>query len=206
MTAVLGDLTNAAVIALPADVTPGPAGPTGPQGPQGNPGSTGAQGPQGIQGIQGVQGPAGPPTIVRSTADTANSTVTLSDITGLFFAAAANQDYQFTSYILFTSAATTTGMALGVSCPAGATIAYSAAIPNAADSASATWSGWGTTSDDKIIGTGVQATGTGYLARIDGIVRIAGTAGNVQMRLCSEVAASAVTAKTGSLLVWMKTT
>lgn len=248
MTAIVGDLLIDDVVAVPADITPGPAGPAGPQGvqgdsgapgadgaagPQGPPGADGApgaQGPQGIQGVpgadgadgaagaqgiqgppgadgaQGIQGVPGPPTIVRATVDTVRSVTALADITGLSFAVLVNQDYQFTAHVLFSSAATTTGLGLAVTCPAGAAISYTAEIPNGADAAAGCWHGFGTASDDKVQATGVQAAGTNYVARINCIVRVGATPGNVQLRVASEVAASAVTVKIGSLLVWMKTT
>lgn len=191
---------------------PGPKGPTGlqgppgPQGPQGVPGTNGtngtngAQGPQGIQGVQGVQGPAGPSilTTCKITVDLSpNSTVTMGDATGLSFAVANGTYYAYRFLVLFQTAAITTGIRLSVTHPAATLTAYTALIPAAADAVNALYSGWGTASDDAVVGTGVQAANTTYLATLEGVL-LPSAGGTLQLRFASEVAASAVTVKRGS--------
>lgn len=193
----------------------GPAGPTGSTGPQGATGPAGATGSQGPQGAAGIQGPAGNdgaqgpqgmpgtpglggPATCRAVADTANSSSTApSNIAGLAFAVSAGVTYAFEFRVVVQSAALTTGIGLSVTFPAATVFAASAEIPNAADAASAAWFGWITASDDLVVGTGVPAITTSYLAIIRGQITPSAN-GTLQARIRSEVNASAVTAKAGS--------
>jgi hypothetical protein len=145
----------------------------------------------------------GGPTTVKLTADlTAQTTTTLADATGLSFAAAANTYYHFKFVVVFRTAATTTGIQLSVAAPATPTVfSAKASIAIAADGASGEWQGWITASNDAVIGTGVQAANTDYVAIVEGTIRTGATAGTVQLRYASEVAASAVTIRNGSLAI-----
>lgn len=145
------------------------------------------------------------PRIARVQSDATNSTTTLSNVTDLVFSAAANTDYLVNAYVLFRTAATTTGLGLAVTVPNAASVTYTALVPNAADAASAAWFGWGTSSGDKVQATGVQAANTDYLASLTGIARVGANAGNVQLQFCSEVGTSLVTVRMGSILTWART-
>lgn len=136
----------------------------------------------------------------RTSADTTCSANTGTPTIGrLEFPVSAATDYEFEFFIPFSSAATTTGIVLGVSCPASPTwISYIVETPIAADGAGGQFQGWGTSSADMVIGTGVQATGTVYLANIRGVLRNGANAGAVKVVFRSEVSASAVTAKQGA--------
>jgi hypothetical protein len=128
---------------------------------------------------------------------TSNST-TPANATGLSLAVAANTAYTFSYYVLYQSAATTTGIGLGVTTPSG-TISYTVATPGAAaDGLSALWTGWGTASDDAVVSTATPTAGTTYVAHVYGVVHTGATAGNLQLRLRSEVALSTVTVKADS--------
>ncbi len=102
MTAVLGDLTNDAVMALPAEVTPGPQGPAGDTGPDG------ATGPQGIQGVQGPQGAPGNTywtTASQATTQVVANSATLTDSNTLKFAIAASTKYRVRGVIFYDTTA-----------------------------------------------------------------------------------------------------
>jgi len=180
----------------------GAAGATGAEGPAGAQGATGSQGPTGPQGATGPQGPEGPtgpsgpgPSIVRKNSgnDTTTGTALVS-ATGLDLSVAANTTYTFDYYLLVQTAATNTGISLAVAGPAAPTVvSYTVSSPTAAvDGTGTIFSGYGTAFGDEVISTGVQAANTTYVARIHGIVRTGGTAGNLTPRFRSEVNNSAV--------------
>lgn len=201
----------------------GPPGATGPQGLAGAPGTVGATGPQGVgvagatgpQGPSGVAGATGPPggvgptgatgpagtgggggtTVVTKTADQAHTTTTLANVTELVVPAAANAVMGFRFAVMFRTAATTTGIRLAIAGPAGATVAYRAQIPSSATADTVqhvnTLSGGTAT-------TAVAAANTDYVAVLEGVLTVGATAGNLQLQVASEVAASAVTVRKGS--------
>jgi len=166
-------------------------------------GKTGIAGPQGATGPTGPTGAAGSDgwSYVKLANDHANSAVTLADVTGMNFSAALNTNYEVEVFGNFTSAATTTGMALALTTPAGATVAGVTWHPVSATALGSAFS---------------RASGavTGATASVDAVapnfvpftskwvVKNANTAGIVQLQLRSEVAASAVTLLGGS--VWLK--
>jgi hypothetical protein len=115
----------------------------------------------------------------------------------LSFALTASVTYAFEFRIVFQSAATTTGIGLSVTFPAMTVFAAKALIPIAADAAAGEWQGWITASDDLVIGTGVQAANTNYLAIISGQCTPSAN-GTLQARVRSEINASTVTVKAGS--------
>jgi hypothetical protein len=125
-------------------------------------------------------------------ADVANSTVTLAPVTGLSFAGAANTTYLVEVVGTFTSAATTTGIALALDIPSGSVsgLAVHSTSGNAlgcneqiADNSTTAAS------------SGVRAANTNVPVLATFIVAIGATAGTVQLQFRSEVAASAVTMK-----------
>lgn len=129
---------------------------------------------------------------------TNTSNVTLTNITELNYVLEANKTYAFEFYILFQSnAATTTGIALTLSAPAG-TLAASVLIPVAADGTGGALQGWITASGDVVVGTGVQAINTTYLARIVGVIQTT-AAGNFFPQFRSEVNGSQVSCRIGSV-------
>jgi hypothetical protein len=93
----------------------------------------------------------------------------------------------------------TNGIGLAVGGPAGATtISYDVQIPIGADGTNTLFSGWGTTWDDPVLGTAVQAASTTYVAHIFGVVHTAGTSGNLTPKFRSELNTSSVTVKADS--------
>lgn len=174
----------------------GTEGPPGPQGPQGIQGATGPQGPQGAQGPQGPAGPSILSVVTLGEDTSALTSTTLANVTGLSFAVAATTCYEFRFLVLFQSAATTTGLKLGVTCPASPTaFAYGIRTPIAADGAGGEWQGWGTASGDAVTGTGVQAANTVYVAEVFGVLRTGATSGTLQLQAATEVSNSGITIK-----------
>jgi hypothetical protein len=132
--------------------------------------------------------------------DAAYTSTTLTTAAGLNLAMAANTAYTFSYYVLYQSAATTNGIGLAVSGPAGvASVTYTVDIPlTTADGASALFSGWGTAYDDFVLATSTPAIGTTYVAHIYGVVHNGATAGNLVLRYRAEVSGTSVTLKADS--------
>lgn len=191
---------------------PGGAGEPGPAGPQGPPGPPGADstvpGPKGDVGpastVAGPTGPPGPPGAgwlankVKA-ADQANSLITAVDVGDLTQALAAGTRYFFRAVVLYSAAAATTGLGLGVNGPVGSTVAAWVLIPT---TATAVQNGVVIALDGNVQGT-ASLGATVLAAVVEGTMLTGPTAGNLAIRYRSEVAGSAVTAKAGShLSVW----
>lgn len=162
-------------------------------------GPSGQDGAQGTVGPAGAQGPSGDASAItcKITADAAALTsATLANVTGLGFAVTAGNYYSFEFVVLFQSAATTTGLRLGLTLPAATVYSASVDIPIAADGAGGSMQGWLTTSGDSVLGTGVQAATTTYAATIRGMI-LPSASGTLQVQAATEVAASAITIKQG---------
>jgi hypothetical protein len=135
-----------------------------------------------------------PWTWIKLTADVANSTITLANVTGLSFTALANTTYLVEVIGTFQSAATTTGLALALSIPSGAISGLAehpistTALNSVEQIASAATTG---------ATTGVRAATTNVPILAKFIVAIGATGGTVQLQVRSEIAASAVTVKAG---------
>lgn len=130
----------------------------------------------------------------KLTADRTNSTVTLAAATDLSFTAAANTTYIVQLIGSFTSAATTTGIAVALDIPSGSVSGQAyhpisatalGSVEQIADNAST-----GAT-------TGVRAAATVVPISGEWIVAVGATGGLVQLMFRSEIAASAVVMKAG---------
>lgn len=205
---------------LTGDTGPqGLIGPTGPQGPQGiqgiqgtaglagNPGPAGEPGPQGLQGIQGPAGAdgaqgsqgltgAGGPVSVSLVSDTAFSTTSLVDVTGMSITLAANTAYIIDLVGSFQSAATTTGIGLALN--VGGTVTRIAGQANHPVSATAQGA-CSQEANNAVTGatTGVRAIGVAVALEGKWFVLMGATGGSAQLRCRSEVASSAVTLHAG---------
>ena len=140
-------------------------------------------------------------TTARLAADVTNNTTTLTNVTGLAIALAANSTYTIDAKMMFQTAATATGIRLTQTAPAGATVvaqwntptsltARTLANQRAADTGAAT--------------TGVDVANANTLACGSLLVMTGATAGNLQIRFASEVAGSNAVVKAGSHLVATK--
>lgn len=187
----------------------GPAGVAGAQGAAGATGNTGATGPQGPAGATGPQGATGPTgatgaagagaTLKKlASSPSQSSNVTYTDLTDLAFAVVNTRTYFFECYLLWQSAATTTGIGLTLSCPAG-TMAGLVASLVAADGTAAAFYGAITASNDTVTGSAARAANTPDVAVIRGFFT-AGADGTVTPRFRSEVNASAAQVNIGSAL------
>lgn len=126
--------------------------------------------------------------------DVANSTTTLSAVTGLSFAASANTTYRVEVIGAFQSAATTTGLALALDIPSGSVIGQIVQTTSAT-----ALGGTEQTADNATTGatTGVRAVNTNVPVIAQFVVAVGSTAGTVQLQFRSEIASSAVTMKAG---------
>jgi hypothetical protein len=125
-------------------------------------------------------------------ADVANSTVTLAPVTGLSFTATANTSYLVEVVGTFTSAATTTGIALALDIPSGSVTGQMIA-----NLSTGTIGGTEQIADNATTGAtaGVRAANSNVPITARFIVVIGSTAGTVQLQFRSEIAGSAVTMK-----------
>lgn len=117
------------------------------------------------------------------------STNALANATGLFFALQSGITYGFQFFPIFRTHLATNGIKLGLTFPAAVMVTANVRIPVAADGVSGEFQGWITSSGDSVIGSGVQSTGTNYLAEIFGTIRPSAN-GNLQVQYASELTAS----------------
>lgn len=127
---------------------------------------------------------------------------TIADITGLSFSVTAGETYWFRGVIDITTAVTTTGGRISVNGPASPTrLAYSTNWPTTGNT---TTPGNGFSAYDLPSSSNAScAQTTGNIALIEGFITPSAS-GTVTLRLASEVSSSAVTAKAGSVLQWMR--
>lgn len=126
--------------------------------------------------------------------DISSSATSLGDATGLSFSVSSGVRYRFAFWVVFRSAATTTGIKLSVNAPATTLLAYNVAIPI---SAIADVLGYRRAVNVETIGTGVDAITADLLATVEGVL-VPSANGTLILRYASEVAASAVTIRAGS--------
>lgn len=134
----------------------------------------------------------------KKNSDQSFSSTTVSNVTSLSFEATSGVTYKFKFNVLFSSAATKTGVKLGLTAPAG-TLAATAYIPSSGDGVNSITLGHITSSGDLVTGTGVQAASTSYYGYVEGLF-VATSTGTVQLTMGSEVNSSAITAKAGSFV------
>lgn len=193
----------------------GDKGPIGDPGPQGEPGEQGLIGDQGIDGDQGPIGNQGPigdtgpvgdqgPTGNSGTAgstyeekvklatDTAGNNTTTLTSSGLVLNLAANSTYEINFIGGFTSAATTTGIALALDIPGGIVTGFSKHPVSATALGSSEQ-----VADNATTGasTGVRAANTLVPLQARWIVETGGSGGTCTLMYRSEIAGSNVILK-----------
>ena len=133
------------------------------------------------------------PTTVLA-ADSANTTTTLANVSGLLFAAEANATYEVELMGVYQTAATTTGIAVALDIPSGSVFG----LEFTSTSATAI-GGTNQIADAATAGatTGVTTANTNTPILAKWIVKTGATAGNVQLMMRSEVSGSAATLKAG---------
>jgi hypothetical protein len=144
--------------------------------------------------------PAASINTVRKTADQSTSSTNYGDVTGLSFAAAANTDYAFEFNIVFSTAATTTGLGLTMNGPAGANaVTYKSEI---ATTTAAEQTLFATAYSASNLTTSIDTANANRIGRITGVIRNGATAGTVTVQFRSEVNGSSVTIRDGSWGTW----
>lgn len=99
------------------------------------------------------------------------STTILSYVPGLYMNLNSLTIYEYDCNVVFSTNFSTTGIALALNANVSfLNISYTAQIPFAADAAAAMWNGWGSASNDTIVGTGVQTANVLYTARLFGLI------------------------------------
>ena len=134
----------------------------------------------------------------RLGSDVSNAATTLAPAGALALALNPNSTYQVEAQVLFQTAATTTGIRLTQTVPAGASVA---AQWNTPTSLTASAQSFQRAADAGAATAGIDAANAPTLARASLLVITGATAGNLQIRFASEVAASGVVIKAGSNLV-----
>ncbi len=145
------------------------------------------------------------PDIKRLTATQQSTVTALANVTSLVSALAANATYRVTAFVTFQSAATTTGLNLGFTSPAGSTNQLQATVPLTSTAAATqlrkTFPNAAESVSGSVIGTGVTAINSNHTASILGVITTGATAGNFQVTFASEIAGSAITLQIGSSLI-----
>jgi hypothetical protein len=137
-----------------------------------------------------------------------STTTALANVTQLVEAMVANAVYRVDCFVTFQSAATTTGLNLGYTTPAGSSCQLQIVVPITSTAAATQlrtiFPSANATVTGNVLGTGVTATNSNHTARISGIVTCGATPGNFQVQFASEVNASAVTLQIGSCLTMQR--
>jgi hypothetical protein len=138
-------------------------------------------------------------TILKLANDTAtNSTTTMVSITQLAIPVLANTQYVMDFTVIFQSAVTTTGIQFGFTGPASPT---SVLIVSETQLTDTTWQvATARAFGNLTASTGVTTININYLARIKLLLVNGANAGTVQIQFASEVAATAVLVKRGSMV------
>lgn len=125
---------------------------------------------------------------------------TIADVTGLSFAVVAGQTYWFEFVIPYTSAATTTGSRWSINGPASPTLlAYRSEYTLTATTTTMN----SATAYDIPAASNASSLTAGNVATVWGIIKPSSD-GTVIARFASEITASAIVAKAGATLRWMR--
>lgn len=141
-------------------------------------------------------------TTVRLGSDQQRTATSLADLSGLSVAIPANAEYLLTAYLIYDTAATTTGLGLSVNGPSGGvpTLLASIALRGGDSANSHVWAGTINAHDDAVTADAVSVANSKALAKLEGIYRNGANAGTLALRFASEVGSSAVNVYTGSIL------
>jgi len=141
--------------------------------------------------------------VVVLAADVVNNNAvanTIADVTGLSFPVTAGETYWFEFLIPYTAQATTTGSRWAINGPGSPTqLAYRSECTLAATTTTINNSN----AYDIPAASNSTSLAVGSVTTIWGIIQPSGN-GNVIARFASEVASSAITAKAGAILRWMR--
>lgn len=138
------------------------------------------------------------PSFARKTADQAYTSTTAAAVTGLSATITAGVTYKYKFNILYTSAATTTGLKVGITYPTATIASGLANIASGNDGTGAYFQGVLNTSGDVVTSANTPTTALQY-ATVEGIIQPTAT-GTLQLIAGTEVNFSTITIKTGSVL------
>lgn len=144
--------------------------------------------------------------LVALTTDVTNNNATantMQDVTGMSFAVTAGQSYWWRASIQYTAAATTTGSRWAINGPASPTFLSYKTEYSLTTTTNTVNEGVAAYDSPAAANASSAATGANT-AIIEGVIRPSAN-GTVIMRFASEVSASAIVAKAGSLLQWVRT-
>ena len=143
--------------------------------------------------LPGAPNAAGLPTVKnRLTAAVASVSTALATVTGMNIQLSANTMYRLTYFVRFQSTATGTGIRLGLVAPAGSSISATVSIPVRPDSTSGVLQGALISSRDSVLGTGVEAANTPYVATIFGMIQTGANGGTLSLQFATEINGSQV--------------
>lgn len=149
--------------------------------------------------VPGTAGASSGITTAVSTAEVVNSSnVTPSDVTGLAFALKALRAYRFSFVVPFTTAATTTGIAFGFSCPAMGHANFTVKIRQGAAGTDAFFEDSTDALTTMLVSASRPATASDLWAEVNGVCYPTAD-GTLQLRVRSEVNASSVTVRQGGV-------
>lgn len=135
---------------------------------------------------------------VKRTVDTTCLLTSLANIGGMTFPLVAGQQYSYKYVLIYSTAATTTGVRLSLVFPTATTQSALVTIHGlAADGAASEWSGTINSSGDIVTSTAVAVINVNYIAIIEGTI-LPSANGILILQFASEVAAAA-TLKRGSV-------
>jgi hypothetical protein len=147
-------------------------------------------------------------TVDELTSTQASSVLALANVTQLVEPMDANGIYRVDCFVTFRSAATTTGLNLGFTSPAGTICELEVVVPITSTAAATQlrtiFPNSAATNTGNVLGTGVTTINNNQTARISGIVHCGATPGNFQIQFASEVNGSAITLQIGSTLVMQR--
>ena len=155
-------------------------------------------------GVLPTWGTIGSSQVLSLTSTQQSTATTLANVTQLVGTLAASSTYLVDCFVIFQSAATTTGLTLGFTSPTGCRPMVEIVVPivstAAASALRTTFPNAASTTSGNVLGSGVTAINSNHTARISGIIVNGTTAGNFQIQFATEVNASAVTLQIGSTM------
>lgn len=136
----------------------------------------------------------------RKTADQIFSATTVVSATSMVFPVTAGVTYKYKFHVMYTSAATNTGMRLGLLYPAVTVATGVANIASGADGTGAYFQGVLNSSGDSVMSANSPTTSAnGMYSSVEGVI-VPSASGNVQLTVGTEVASSNIVIKAGSFV------
>lgn len=127
---------------------------------------------------------------------------TIADVTGLSFAVTAGNTYWFCAYIMYTAAATTTGSRWSINGPAAPTLLIYKSEYSLTTTTRTINEGL-SAYDSPAAASASSATTGSNIAWVEGFLKPSAN-GTAIVRFASEITASAIVAKAGSVLFWQQ--